>query len=190
MSPDPPASTILPALFPVGPILSVVAAPPMLKLVTAELNKVAVLVVEVMSALVAPFTPRSPAILVSFCSSMVPNGFKMMFPEVAVARLKLPLVFVQPEAPPEVKPRVFKPVLMEELERPDSVSAPDVAVRFSAPVVKLKPVAKAPVPVKLAAEDIVWPLIKPEVVIVPDPKLKASSALACDKVVPLLVQYP
>ena len=158
MSPDPPASTILPALFPVGPILSVVAAPPMLKLVTAELNKVAVLVVEVMSALVAPFTPRSPVMLVSFCSSMVPNGFKMMFPEIAVARLKLPEVLVQPEAPPEVKPRVFKPVLMEELERPDSVRAPDVAVRFNAPEVKVKPVANVPVPVKLAADDIVWAL--------------------------------
>ena len=180
VSSEPPAMTILPALFPVGPMLSVVAAPPMLKLVTAELNKVAVLVVEVMSALVAPFTPRSPAILVSFCSSMVPNGFKMMFPEVAVARLKLPLVFVQPEAPPEVKPRVFKPVLMEELERPDSVRAPDVAVRFNAPVVKLKPFEAVSNPAEVMVPEPVAEML-PEVVI-------ASPAVAVDKVVPLLVQ--
>ena len=180
VSPDPPASTILPALFPVGPMLSVVAAPPMLKLVTAELNKVAVLVVEVISALAVPFTPRSPAILVSFCSSMVPNGFKMMFPEIAVARLKLPEVLVQPEAPPEVKPRVFKPVLIEELERPDSVRAPDVAVRFNAPVVKLKPFEAVSNPAEVMVPEPVAEML-PEVVI-------ASPAVAVDKVVPLLVQ--
>ena len=45
----------------VAPMSIAVAAPPMFNVSTVALKREAVVVVEVISALVAPFTPRSPA---------------------------------------------------------------------------------------------------------------------------------
>ena len=77
---------------------------------------------------------------------------------------------------PDVKVKLFPPVLIDEAPSPESANAPLVAVRFSAPVVKVRPLdaviklAAVRVPVKFAVEVIVWPLISPEAM-VPVPAL-------------------
>jgi hypothetical protein len=49
-------------------------------------------------------------------------------------------VVLKVEAPvPEVMVRLLVPVLMEEVPNPDRVRAPEVAVKFNAPVVRVKP---------------------------------------------------
>lgn len=47
---------------------------------------------------------------------------------------------------PDVKVRALVPVLMEDAPRPESDREPDVAVKLTAPVVTVSPVAKVPVP--------------------------------------------
>jgi hypothetical protein len=48
---------------------------------------------------------------------------------------------------PDVNVILFAPVLIEDAESPDSVKAPDVPVRFKAPVVRVSPEENRPVPV-------------------------------------------
>ena len=100
-----------------------------------------------------------------------PAEVRAKVPEVAVWIVRLLEVFVQDETPPEARVKAFAPVDIEEADKPDKAKAPEAAVKFKAPVVRVKPFeavkveAKAPVPVKLAAEEIVCPLIKPEVIV-------------------------
>ena len=56
---------------------------------------------------------------------------------------------------PEVTVKLLPPVLIEEAERPERASAPEVPVIFTAPVVTVKPLATVSDPVKLAALEIV-----------------------------------
>jgi hypothetical protein len=109
-------------------MFKVEAAPPRESVATVVLNTVAaVALLVVISALVVPFTPKSPAMFVSFCSSTVPKGLTTMLPEAAVVKVKLPLVFVQPEAPPEAK--VKTPV-----ELPMLVAAVPLALMLAVPI--------------------------------------------------------
>jgi len=50
---------------------------------------------------------------------------------------------------PEVIVRLLAPVLMEEAESPDSVNAPEVAVKLRAPVVRVNPFEAVSVPAEV-----------------------------------------
>lgn len=52
---------------------------------------------------------------------------------------------------PEVTVKLLTPVLMAEADRPDNVSAPDVAVKDNAPVVWVKPLEAVNVPADVTA---------------------------------------
>lgn len=83
---------------------------------------------------------------------------------------------------PAVNKILFAPKETDEAPSPDKVKAPDVPVRFRAPVVKVKPLDAVKRPA-----DVIVPV--PVVEIFPD-VVTASPALLGDNVVPVLFQYP
>ena len=90
----PPMSTV-PVMVP-SARFRVVAAPPMDKVVTVALNTFAVVVVEVMSAAVAPFTAKSPVIVVSSESAILLDPESMVIlPVVDPPRVRLCMAVVE-----------------------------------------------------------------------------------------------
>ena len=85
---------------------------------------------------IASVTERAPPTVVSFVEMRVVNAPD----DLVVAPIAVPLIPVDVVLKlAEVKVKSFAPVLMEEAPKPESESAPDVAVRFKAPVVSVNP---------------------------------------------------
>jgi len=94
-----------------------------------------------------------------------PIEVKAKVPEVAVDMVKLPEALVHDELPPDDKVSALLPVEMEEADRLERDKAPLVAVRFKAPVVRVKPLEAVkveenlPVPVtSRVVEGLVLPI--------------------------------
>ena len=90
----------------------------------------------------------------------------------------VPVVFKFNGAP--TKDKLLAPVLIEEAPSPESVRAPEVPVRFKAPVVRVKPLEAVNNPAEVTVPVPVLEIL-PVVV-------TASPAVAGDKVVPTLCQ--
>ena len=81
---------------------------------------------------------------------------------------------------PEVNKILFAPKLADDAPSPDKVSAPEVPVRFSAPVVKVSPLLAVRSPAEVTVP-------VPEVEIFPE-VVTASPAVLGESVVPVLLQ--
>lgn len=88
---------------------------------------------------VVPVFPRLVALELVVPKFNTPAESTAIVPEVAVWMVKLPALLVQADAPPEERVKVFAPVDTDEDDNPDNDKAPEVAVRFNAPVVRVKP---------------------------------------------------
>jgi hypothetical protein len=95
----------------------------------------------------------------------------------------------------EPKAKAPEEVMAPEEIVPMLVKLPEVSILVVPPVwmpvtVEFIAPAAAKVPVKLALEEIVWPLIKPEVIVL-EPKAKApEEVMAPEEIVPMLVKLP
>jgi hypothetical protein len=78
--------------------------------------------------------------------------------------------------------KLFAPVEIEEAPRPERVKAPDVAVKFKAPVVRVRPLEAVR---RLAEVTVPVPVVE----IFPD-VVTASPEVAGDNVVPVRFQNP
>lgn len=131
---------------------------------------------------IVPVTVRVLSRVVAPCKVKVPVALPMVVEAVPVAKVVVPeeVKVVKAPVPAVVAPiavelipvevvlkleevivKALAPVEMEEMERPDKVRAPDVAVRFIAPVVKVKPLEAVRRPVEVNPEVAV---MSPEIV--------------------------
>ena len=61
---------------------------------------------------------------------------------------------------PEVKTRLLAPAEIDEVPRPDNASAPEVAVRFNGPVVRVRPLYSVASPVDWKVDEAPRKLVK------------------------------
>jgi hypothetical protein len=111
---------------------------PEVAVINPEMVGVAVQIVGLMVKVVADF-PKLVEVELVVPRFKAPAESTARVPEVAVWIVKSPAVLVQADVPPEAKVKAFAPVDTDEVDKPDKDKAPEVAVKFNAPVVKAKP---------------------------------------------------